>query len=172
MADAKTIRTTIDRSIKALQLRPALGKKTAVSKIRIDEGLTCRIEEGRWKLTADLSESAGGSGAGPDPGVLGRAALGSCLAMGYVIWAAVREVPITGVEVEVQADFDVSAQYGLGEEPPGYTEVRCRVSIESPAAEEKVMAIVEEAEANSSYLDVFGRAQKIVRTVDITTPRM
>jgi len=171
MADASTIRTTIERSIKALQLRPALGKKTAVSKIRVDEGLTCHIEEGRWKLTADLSESAGGSGMGPDPGVLGRAALGSCLAMGYVMWAAVREVPISGVEVEVQADFDAGAQYGLGEAPPGYTEVRCRVSIESPAPEKDVMAVVEEAEANSPYYDVFGRAQNLQRTVDITTPR-
>jgi uncharacterized OsmC-like protein len=128
MADTNTIRTTIERSIKALQLRPALGNKTAVSKIRIDEGLTCRIEEGRWTLTSDLSEAAGGNGMGPDPGVLGRAALGSCLAMGYVMWAAVREVPISGVEVEVQTDFDVGAQYGLGEAPAGYTEVRYRVS--------------------------------------------
>jgi len=91
--------------------------------------------------------------------------------MGYVMWAAVREVPVSGVAVEVQADFDVAAQYGVGEAPPGYTEVRYRVSIESPAPEEDVMAVVEEAEANSPYFDVFGRAQKLVRTVDITTTR-
>lgn len=167
MADAETIRTTIERSIKALTLRPTMGLKTAVSRTRTRDGLTCDIEEGRWKLTADLGESAGGNARGPDPGVLGRAALGSCLAMGYVIWGAVRGVPIAGVEVEVQADFDLGAQYGVGEAPPGYTEVRYTVSIESDAPEVDVMRVVEEAEANSPYFDVFARAQTLVRKVNI-----
>lgn len=170
MPDPETVRTTIDRSIRALTLRPGTGLKTAVSRIRVRDGTTCEIEEGRWKLVADLSEKGGGNGAGPDPGVLGRAALGSCLAMGYAIWAAVRGVPMSSIEVEIHADFDVGGQYGVGDAPPGYTEIRCKVAIESPAPKAEVMAVVEEADRRSSYLDVFTRAQKVVRDIHIATP--
>lgn len=171
MNDAENIRTFIDRSIKALELRPSMGHHTAVSKTRVVDGLHCEIEEGRWKLSADLSEKAAGSGKGPDPGVLARAALGSCLAMGYVMWAAYREVPLESVEVEVQADFDAGAQYGVGDAPPGYTEVRYIVTIGSPAPEDDVMRIVEETEKRSPYFDVFTREQKVVRSVRINATK-
>jgi uncharacterized OsmC-like protein len=170
MSDADAIRIATERSIKALTLRPAMGLKTAVSRTRVRGGTTCDVEEGRWKIVADMGETVGGGGLGPDPGVLGRAALGSCLAMGYVIWAAVRGVPLSAVEVEVQADFDAGAQYGLGEAPAGYTEVRYRVSIESPAPEADVMRVIEEAEDRSPYFDVFTRGQKLVRSVRVVNP--
>jgi uncharacterized OsmC-like protein len=170
MSDDKTLRIFAERSIRALSLRPEIGIKTSVSRVRVRDGLTCDIEEGRWKIVADLSEKAGGNGEGPDPGVLARGALGRCLAMGYVISAAMRGVPLGSVEVEVHADFDIGAQYGLGNAPPGYTEVRYTVSIESPAPEEEVMGVLEEAESRSPYFDVFTRAQKLVRSVEITRP--
>jgi uncharacterized OsmC-like protein len=170
MSDEKALRTVTERSIRALTLRPELGVKTSVSRVRVRDGLTCDIEEGRWKIVADLSEKAGGGGEGPDPGVLARGALGSCLAIGYVISAAMRDVPLVGVEVEVHADFDVGAQYGLGDAPPGYTEVRYTVSIESSASEGDIMEVIEEAEGRSPYLDVFTRAQKLVRSVKISRP--
>ena len=71
-----------ERSARALTLRPSLGRSTGVSRARVSNGLTCQIEEGPWKLVADLPAQVGGDAAGPTPGVLGRAALGSCLAMG------------------------------------------------------------------------------------------
>lgn len=165
------LRTTMERSVKAMTLRPGVGRHTAVSTTRIVDGIACEIEEGRWKLVTDLSEKGGGTGTGPDPGVLGRAALGSCLAMGVKMFAVFRGVDVKGVEVEVQADFDVAAQYGMGDCPPGYTEVRYTISVESDAPEADVMRIVEEAEHNSPWVDVYGRAQKLVRSVTLRTPR-
>jgi uncharacterized OsmC-like protein len=89
MANIKTI---LDRNAKALELRPIIGQGTAVTKVRLTEGLACEIEEGAWNLKADMSEKSGGANTGPNPGVLGRAALGSCLAIGYAMWAARRGV--------------------------------------------------------------------------------
>ena len=98
------IKTVLDRNAKALELRPSLGQGTAVTKVRLTGGLACQIEEGEWKLTADMSNKSGGAGAGPNPGILGRASLGSCLAIGYAMWAARRGIPIHSLEVEVHAD--------------------------------------------------------------------
>ena len=107
MRDPQAIERTkaaLERNMKALQLRPSVGRGTAVTKVRIRDGCTAEIEDGGWKLIADESVKDGGNGEGPDPGVYGRAALGSCLAMGYAQWAAVLGVPIDSIDVEVHAD--------------------------------------------------------------------
>ena len=165
------IRTAFVRSAKALSHRPALGRATGVNRTRIRQGLTCEIEEGPWKLVADMPVQAGGDGAGPTPGVLGRAAFGSCLAMGYMMHAAKLGVPITSLEVEVQADYDDGALFGVSPSPPGYLEVRYNVTVESVAPESEIHRVLDEGDAHSPYLDVFRRAQTCRRSVRIVAPR-
>ncbi len=75
-----------------------------------------------------MPAQAGGNATGPTPGVLGRAALGSCLAIGYVMRAAMMNIVFRSVEVEVQADYDDGALFGTSPGvPPGYTAVRYSV---------------------------------------------
>jgi uncharacterized OsmC-like protein len=165
------IRVAVDRSAKAVQLRPSLGRSTGVSRTRIRQGLSCEIEEGPWKLAADMPEQIGGSGAAPTPGVFGRAALGSCLAIGYMMRAATLGVPIDALEVEVQADYDDGALLGVSDSPPGYLEVRYSITVESPAPESDVMRVLDEGDARSPYLDVFRRAQSCKRQVRVIATR-
>lgn len=171
MDTVERIRTAFERSEKALSLKPSIGQGTAVTRVRVTDGLACEVEEGPWKLTVDMSPKAGGTGAGPNPGVLGRAALGSCLAVGYAMWAAKLGVPISSLEIEVQADYDTRGEYGLGDVPPGYRQVRCLVSIESEAPEAEVVSMVEQAEAHSSYLALFSRPQDVRRELRVTAPQ-
>src|SRR3972149_10763729 len=98
MADPKDLKTAIERNIKALKLRPSVGRGTATTTVKLRSGVTCDIEDGGWKLVADQGPGDGGDGLGPDPGVFGRAALGSCLAMGYAIWASQLDVTLASVE--------------------------------------------------------------------------
>lgn len=164
------IRTAFERSAKALQLRPSVGRGTAVTRVRLRDGFTCEIEDGPWRLVADMGEKLGGRNEGPNPGVLGRAALGSCLAVGYVMWAAKHGVPIHALEVEVQADYDARGYHGIGDVEPGYEQIRYVVSIESDAPEDAVMGMLDEAERNSDYLAVFARPQELRREVRFTAP--
>src|SRR5665647_2231664 len=103
MNDADKIKTAVERTKKALSLKPVLGKGTGISKATIINGLTCEIQEGNWKFISDMPSSVGGNQAGPTPGVYGRAALGSCLAIGYAMKAAEMGIQIHNLEVEVQA---------------------------------------------------------------------
>jgi len=171
MDDSSKIKTAIERSKKAITLKPALGRGTGISKARITSGLACEIVEGKWKLVADMPEGVGGDQSGPTPGVYGRAALGSCLAMGYMMRAAELEIPIDSIEVEVQADFDDAALLGVAAEgvPPGYHEIRYTVNIVSDANNEDINRIIEEGDQRSPYLDVFARGQKCVRTINISS---
>jgi len=119
-----------------------------------------------------MPESAGGNVKGPIPGVYGRAALGSCLAIGYMMQASKMNIPIDALEVEVQADYDDGALFGTTTNvPPGYLEVRYAVTVESDASEEELLQMFDKADCYSPYLDVFSRGQKCVRTINIISSK-
>ena len=172
MLETEKIKIAVERSTKALSLKPSLGLGTGVSKTRIKDGLTCEIEEGGWKFLADMPESIGGNGKGPTPGVYGRAALGSCLAVGYMMMAAKMNISISSLEVEVQADYDDGALLGTTDVAPGYSEVRYKVTVESEANSEDIRKMIDDADLHSPYLDVFSRGQNCKREIHIVTPKL
>ena len=120
-----------------------------------------------------MPEQAGGNAAGPTPGVFGRAALGSCLAIGYMMRAATMDIPVSGIEVEIQADYDDGALFGTAPQgvPPGYLEIRYSVTIDSDAPEEDIIRMLDEADQHSPYLDVFSRGQNCRRQVYIVSSK-
>ena len=164
------IKTAFDRNGRAIELRPGVGQKTAVTKTRVTGGLRVETSEGRWTLVSDASEKSGGGGEAADPGFVVRAALGNCLAMGYVTWAAYLGVPIESVEIEMHADFDVRGQHGADGIPPGFSEIRYHVRIESNAGEDDVRRVIEQADRTSMVGDVFRRAHTLVRELKIVKP--
>ena len=167
MTDLQRIQAAFERNVKALTRQPTIGQKTYVTRVCVRNGLTCDIQEGPWTLTADLSATSGGNNAGPTPGILGRAALGSCLAISYMLWAARLDIPLANIAVEVQADADARGLYGVDRVPAGYTAVRYVVSLTSSAPRESVIRLLNMAEEHSPYLDVFRREQSLQRTVHI-----
>jgi uncharacterized OsmC-like protein len=166
----EAIRIAFERCVKTLTLRPSRGISTGVSRTRIRQGLVCEIEEGPWRLTADMPEQVGGSGTAPTPGVFGRAAFGSCLAVCYMMHAAKLGVPITSLDIEVQADYDNAGLFGVGTAAPGYSEVRYTVTIESPASESDIMRVLDDGDAHSPYLHIFSRELTCRRSVHIVAP--
>ena len=168
MSDAPRIKASFERIANAMAHRPSLGHGTGVSVTRVTDGLRCESQEGPWKVVTDMPESAGGTGVGPTPGVFGRAALGSCLAMGITMYAAKHGVAIDALEVEIQADYDDGALFGVSNAAPGYAEVRYIVRVTSGASADDIHRVLEDAERHSPYLDVFSRAQVCRRSVQLT----
>jgi uncharacterized OsmC-like protein len=171
MASAKHLKTIQERNIKALKLKPSIGQGTATTTVRIRDGVTCDIEDGSWKLIADDMPGDGGAGLGPDPGVLVRAGLGSCLAIGYVMWAAQMDIPLDGVEVVVEADYDARGMFGVDDSvPPGWGAVRYTTTIASRAPEARIRELVETADRYSPILDDLRRAGSITGKLQIAAP--
>jgi uncharacterized OsmC-like protein len=126
------------------------------------------MEDGHWKLVADEMPGDGGAGLGPDPGVFGRAALGSCLAMGYMMWAAYFDIPIDGCEVVVEADYDARGMLGLDDSlPAGWSDLRYKVTLKTDAPADRVREMVEHADRYSSILDFYRRPHDIARELVI-----
>ncbi|MHC4953542.1 MAG: OsmC family protein [Planctomycetota bacterium] len=161
------LKTTFERNAKAVRLRPSAGQGTAVTRVRLRDRVGCEVEDGKWKLRVDMSEGSGGNGAAPDPGVFGRAALGSCLSVAYSLWAAKLEVPIDDLTVEIHADYDSRGMYGVGDVAADYRDIRYLVTIRSPAPDEEIEAMMREAEEHCIYLNVFTRARELRREVRI-----
>ncbi len=172
MSSASDLKTIHERNLRALRLRPSIGRGTATTVARVRSGsVTCDIEDGEWKLIGDEAPGDGGAGVGPDPGVYARSALASCIAIGYLYWAALLDVTLDRVEVKVEADYDASGFYGIDEaKDPGFSAVRYYVDIASSAPEEKVREIVEKADRFSSILDVFKRPVPVTRELRIAAP--
>lgn len=168
----EVIKTAIERNVKAVSLRPSVGQGTAITKVTWREGLTCDVEEGPWKLVVGMTEKYGGSNEGPNPGVYGRTAFGSCLAIGYMMWASRLEIPVRSLEVEVQADYDVRGELGVEESVrPGYTRMRYIVTIDSDAPEADVMRLLDTAERYSSWLDDLANPVPMEREVRMVSAR-
>ena len=166
------IRTAIERNVKAVTLRPSIGQGTAVTRARLRDGLRCDVEEGPWTLVAGMTDKYGGTNAGPNPGVLGRAALGSCLVIGYAMRAARLGVPLDSLEVEIQARYDVRGELGVNDEiRPGYSEIRSVVTVASPAPAEEIERWLDIADKYSSWRDNIANAVPMVceRRVTQTT---
>ncbi len=168
MADPKTMKSAFERNQKAVKLRPEIGKSTATTKIRLSGGTTCEVEHKHWKFLVDIGKSEGGNDAGPGPGILERGALGSCLAIAYSQQAAVMEVPVDSIEVEVESDMDARGMLAIDDRPPGFKELRYKVFIESPASEEAIQKVIDRADRHSPVLDDFKRAIPVKREIHIS----
>lgn len=171
MSDPKKIKEAFQRNKKAIELRPSVGQGTATTTIRVRNGTTCEIESGSKKLVCDIGTSEGGNDAGPGPGIYERAALGSCLALGYAQQAALMDIPLESIEVEIESDFDARGQFGLSDDPPGFKALRYEVKIESPAPEEEIHHMVEMADARSPVLDDFKRPIPVERKINIKSSK-
>ena len=97
-----------------------------------------------------------------------RAALGSCLAMGYQLRAARRDVELTAIRVMVETDSEIAGMLLCdGTAPPGFTEIRYHVEVESSASSAKVEKIIEEGDQLSPMLDALGRANPMRRSISV-----
>ncbi len=162
MADASIIREHRIKGEERFTKNPELGQRTSVTQAVVTDGYRCEITDGKWKLVADLPEAVKGGNEGPAPGVFGRGALASCVAMGVVGWAARMEVPLDSVAVTVEADWDSRGDLGVDDSVcPGYGAVRVNVNISSPAPAEEIRSMLDKAEKYSPYLDVFRRSNDV-----------
>jgi uncharacterized OsmC-like protein len=158
MADAHAIAEIFERHARLLARTPERGRLTFATSARLVDGLRCEITDGPWRLSADMPAKIGGTDTAPSPGMLGRGALAGCLTIGISRWAARLGVPLEALEVTVEADLDARGELvACDGVRPGYSEVRYTIALRSPAARDRIAALLATAERHSPYLDIFGR---------------
>ena len=153
------IKEALERNVKAVTLRAAIGQGTAVTRATLGDGLSAHVTEGPYAFTVGMTEKYGGTNADPNPGVYVRGALAGCLVIGAKMWALRMAIPISAVDVDVHADYDVRGELGVSPDVhAGYNAIRYTMRVTSPAPEANVRAMLETVVRTSSLVDDLARA--------------
>jgi uncharacterized OsmC-like protein len=112
-----------------------------------------------------------GDDAAPNPSETALAALGSCISVGMLANATHRGVVLTRIEVEMEGDIDISAVWGVGDTPeekvPGFTDVRCSVTLAGDTDEQTLREIHDNAIKWSPVVNTFQRPVALDSTLTV-----
>lgn len=161
----------LERADRLVAIAPERGRRTYANRAIVEAGTLCSIEEKGCKFMADAGRGLGGGDEAPTPSALLRSALSSCIAIGVKMWAARRDVPVDCVEVTLETDSDARGVLGLcAATPPGFTGLRVRIDVQSPAAAERVHEIVALSQRYSPLLDVIANPQQVETYTRVHSP--
>ncbi len=140
--------------------------------------LKCRtVAEGRFRhlnmirnlppYIVDEPPGLLGDDTAPNPSEASLAALGSCLAVGIHANAVARGMVITSLELELEADINITAVWGTGDvspKPVGFDAVRVTVHLDADAPKAELDALIAHAKVWSPVADTF--TKPVALTVD------
>lgn len=101
-----------------------------------------------------------GDDTAPNPSEAVLAALGSCLAVGIHANAVARGIVIEQLEVELEADINITSVWGTGdltEKPIGFTEIRAQVTLNADRSREELAALISHATQWSPVANTMSR---------------
>ena len=108
----------------------------------------------KFIVTADAPPALGGVDAGPSAPEMLLAALAHCLTAGIATNAALFDVPIDALDIEMDGAIDLRGVFGIDKSARnGFTDIKYTVTIQSPASEDKVRRCKETLDRKSPVLD-------------------
>jgi uncharacterized OsmC-like protein len=119
------------------------------------EGKTVTPPTRRFVLMADAPPGLGGVDSGPAAVEVLLMALAGCVSSGIAANAALFDVPIDGLDIDMEADIDLRGLLGHDKSVRnGFNDIRYTVTIRSSAPEEKVRRCKETIDRKSPVRDV------------------
>ncbi len=99
-----------------------------------------------------------GDDTAPNPSEASLAALGSCLAVGIHANAVARNITIYKLELELEADINITAVWGTGDvspKPVGFDAVRVKVDMQADAPQAEIDDLIAHAKKWSPVANTF-----------------
>jgi uncharacterized OsmC-like protein len=116
----------------------------------------------KFVLTTDDPDVLGGVDAAPTPAETLLAALAGCLTSGIATNAALFDVPLDAIDIEMEGDIDFRGLLGHDKSVRnGIGDIRYTVTIQSPAPEEKVRRCKETIDRKSPVRDTLANPVNI-----------
>ncbi|NBD31303.1 MAG: OsmC family peroxiredoxin [Alphaproteobacteria bacterium] len=101
-----------------------------------------------------------GDDTAPNPSEASLAALGSCVCVGLHANAVHRGISVTKLEIEMEADLNITAVWGTGDQsdkPVGFTDVRMKVVMEADAPQAVIDELIAHVAKWSPVFNTFSR---------------
>lgn len=156
--------------LKVFEKKPETAKSSNHTVARITKGLTCTVTEGNHQFVADMPDIMGGDGAGPSPGVFGRTAVASCVAMGVKMTAVRAGLSIDSIGVELEMDWDDVGMFGADLAYAGPIASRLHINIVSNSPADEITSMVDGALAADPWYRALKDAQNVIADVSLTRP--
>ncbi|BBZ13330.1 OsmC family protein [Mycobacterium branderi] len=152
----------LDRLSCSARAEPGAGKKTLKAKTVCEAGFrNLTYVRNLSPVLVGEPPALLGDDSAPNPSETALAALGSCISVGLLANATHHGVTLTKIEVEMEGDIDISAVWGVGDTPddkiPGFTEVRCKVTLAGDTDEKTLQRIHDNAITWSPVVNTFRR---------------
>jgi uncharacterized OsmC-like protein len=125
---------------------PAASRITLVARgVSADTPIACSVDLGRTIYEAQAHPGVGGAGTAACSGDLLLGALAACAQLTCQMVATAMEIPVDGIQVEVEGDLDLSGTLGVSREAPvGFEAIRLAFRITAPRATEEQLAALQE----------------------------
>ncbi len=167
---------TVKHLDKMVRDNPAMGKMTVKVQSTWERGTKAMITVGpvhalgqnlfprtrRFVITSDEPVPLGGVDSAPFPPELLLAALSACVTTGIATNAALFDVPLDAMGIDMEADIDVRGMLGHDKSVRnGITDIRYTVTIQSSAPEDKVRKCKETIDRKSPVRDTLANPVKV-----------
>jgi uncharacterized OsmC-like protein len=134
------------------------------------EAVSCSVRTGRALVEAGLHPASGGDGSLACSGDMLLQALVACAGVTLRSVAVNRDISVTGGRVVAEGDLDFRGTMAVDRETPvGFTSIRLRFELDSPATEEEIASLLELTERYCVVYQTLARGVPV--TVGWTTAR-
>lgn len=166
----QTTPTPLPDVIADIQANPEHGKLTVGASGTILDGVRCHAEIRQHELTIDEPMGIGGTDAGPNPVEIVLAALGTCQAITYRVWAAMLNIELDEVRFETEGDIDLNGFFGLSNDVrPGFSSIRHRVVLIGAEDEARYRELADAVDRHCPVLDIVANSGTVERLIEIRT---
>lgn len=161
---------------RTLRDNPGLAKRTVKVRASWLRGTKTLVEIGehqtagdrvtpktrKFMVTADAPPGLGGVDGGPAAVEMLLASLAGCLTSGVAANAALFDVPLDTLDIDLEADIDLRGVFGHDKSVRnGFSDIRYTVTVQSPADESKVRRCKETIDRKSPVLDALTTPVKV-----------
>jgi uncharacterized OsmC-like protein len=162
-----------------LRQHPAMAKVTVKVKSTWHRGTKCVVEIGtieasgqslfprtrKFVIMTDDPDVLGGVDSAPTPAETLVAALAGCVTSGIATNAALFDVPVDAIDLDMEADIDFRGVMGHDRSVRnGFSDIRYTVTVQSPAPEEKVRKCKETIDRKSPVRDTIANPVNVTST--------
>ena len=145
---------------------PEAAQITFTVGVELAEGYKMDVDIRKHRITVDEPKGFGGTDEGPNPVELVLAALTTCQAITYRLWAIKLGIELASVSVEADGDIDLRGLLGIDDSiRSGYSAVRLRVKLDGPESPERYRELADVVDGHCPVLDFANFAIPVERTI-------
>jgi len=158
----EALKKALTTTIGAITENPAGANLVFRAQTKLEENVRCSARVREFApLGVDEPPELGGDNTAMNPVELVLCALGTCQEIMYAAYAAVMDIKLDSVEVEVKGYLDVRGLFAMAEVAAGYKNIKFETNISSPAPREKIRQLVEMVESHCPVMDTITRAIEV-----------